>query len=132
MSRGHKHSGFTIVEALASVVLISLGIVASLQTFGALAKADAREGDIEEMQRLAFRKYDEIIAAGGLTANASSGDFQDIQEPRFNWRARQSATGTGNLDRITIEINYRTGANPRKEGISGLLCRPASKQGGPK
>ena len=132
MRSGPKHRGFTIVEALASIALISVGIVASLQTFGALAKADAREADAEEMQRLALRKYDDIVAAGGLTATASSGDFQDLNQPRFTWKARQSPTGTGNLDRITVEVDFAGGLNPRKETVAGLFCRPISTTGGSK
>lgn len=129
MPKEHSRAGFTIVEVLASVALISIGIVASLRTFGALARADAREADTEDMQRLAFRKYDEIVAGGGLTTGALSGDFQDLGESRFVWKARQTATGTGNLDRITVEIDFAGGVNPRKEVLSGLYCRPKNTGG---
>ncbi|MFX5199165.1 hypothetical protein ABTC72_19785, partial [Acinetobacter baumannii] len=73
---------------------------------------------------MAIRKYDEIVAGGGLSTLSSSGDFQDLGDVRFTWKARQANTGTGNLDRLTIEIDFAGGTNPRKEVLSGLFCRP--------
>ncbi len=127
MNRASK--GFTLVEALASVLLISVGIVGVIVGLGAMARSDSKALETEEMQRLAYHKYDEVVALGILPAGDSSGDFEDIGEKRFVWRAERTTIGPGNLDGIKVFVD-RPGNNYQKGvEVQGVFCKPVPKDG---
>lgn len=115
-----------LVEALAAVALIAVGVVAATKCLGGMAQARTRAADAEEMQRLAFRKYDEILAEQSLSTGEASGDFADVGESRFTWQASRTALGIGNLDSLRIEVTTR--GDPRQTAeVQGLVCRPGGK-----
>jgi len=119
---------FTLIEALAAVLILSVGISAAVTTLGAIAKAQTRAIEREEMQRLAFRKYDEIVALDELPSGQSQGGFEAIGEERFVWRAQRSGTGDGNLDSIRVEVGRKGQGFQNAVEIQGLYCRPGASQ----
>lgn len=120
--RDRRRAGaFTLVEAIASVLLIAVGLVVGQQCLNAITAGRVRALDTEEMQRLAFRKYDEILAEGKLLGGQSSGDFAEIGERRLSWKADRSAIGSGNLDRLRIQVSRDDGLSTQ---IEGLVCPP--------
>jgi type II secretory pathway pseudopilin PulG len=128
MPRGRKLRslmGFTLVEALASVVLISVGVVATLTTLSAFSRSQLHANQSEEMLRLAIKKYDEIVATGALPSGEASGDFSDVNKPDLTWRAERNPTGTGNLDLIQVDVSRKGDTRGQRTEIQGLLCRPA-------
>ena len=123
--------GFSLIEALASVVLVTIGIVATMMSLGAFARSETRALEAEEMQRLALRKYEEIVAIGALPAGEASGDFADVGQPQYDWTAVRSPTGTRNLDNIRVDVSRR-GNDPRQRTeVQGFYCRPAPDKGTP-
>jgi prepilin-type N-terminal cleavage/methylation domain-containing protein len=120
-------NGFTLIEAIAAVALMAIGICATLDGLAAISKAQARAMESELMQRLAFRKYDEILSEALLDSGSTSGDFKDIGENRFLWSAERTSTGDGNLDSLVVRVT-RAGKNSDKGAfIEGLICRPSTK-----
>ena len=101
MNRGR--SGFTIVEALASVVLLGVGIAAAMGGLSSLSKAEADGQDRERMERLAAQKFDELVATGSTTS-AESGDFVDRGFPDVTWQSQVSSTGVDNLNHISVTV----------------------------
>ncbi|AIE85984.1 type II secretion system protein [Fimbriimonas ginsengisoli] len=126
MSRGRK-AGFTLVEALVSVVILSIGIVVALGTLGAIGRAQNRALETEEMQRLALRKYDEIVALKLLPSGQTQGDFLEIHEERYVWRADRTPTGTGALDTLRVEVAPKGAGFHNSTQVQGLICRPKEK-----
>lgn len=125
MQRG---SGFTLVEALAAVTLIGVGIVATMQCLTAVGHSRGRALEGEEMQRLAFRKYDELLALGGLPSGRAEGGFEEIGERRFTWRANRSATGIAKLDELQVDVMRRGEGDRPGARITGLVASAGGGQ----
>jgi prepilin-type N-terminal cleavage/methylation domain-containing protein len=125
----HIRRGFTMIEALAAVVLIGAGLVAATKCLGGMAQARTRAFESEDMQRLALGKLDEIVALDSLPSGSSEGDFEDAGEKRFVWRAERTPTGTGNLDVLRVEVTRRGESYAQATEVQGLFCRPATTQG---
>jgi len=117
--------GFTLVEALAALVLITVGLVATLQCIGAMTRARSRALETADMQRLAFRKYDEIIAENLLPSGSSDGNFEDVGEPRFTWHAERTALGVGGLDDLAVQVVRKGETYQHATEVQGLICRPS-------
>jgi len=75
------------------------------------------------MQRLALRKYDEIVALDTLPSGQSKGDFDDLGETRFTWQADRTSLGIGDLDSIRVRVFRKGGDQENPAEIQGLLCR---------
>src|SRR5579859_7109800 len=114
--------GFTLIEAIAAAALLAIGIVACLDATRAMYRAADRSMLREDMERLAIRKYDEILALGAFTSGQTSGDFADIGERRFSWSATWSASGVQDLDVLRVDVN-RVGV-PTSDAyeVQGLYC----------
>ncbi len=104
MRRASK--GFTLIEAIVSVALVSTAVAASVGALGGLSKTEWLARHRETMERLAVQKSDELIATGALeSSGALSGDFSEQGETRFTWSAEILATGIENLDTLDVTIH---------------------------
>lgn len=120
-------AGFTLVEALVAVVILSVGIVAVMASLGAMAKTEAKLRTKEVMQRLAERKYEELVATSTNLATPQSGDFQDWNEKRFTWSTAVDTTGVDNLNAITLTVSPASGGSDSdKIKVVGLVYIPPS------
>jgi hypothetical protein len=112
------------VEALVCVVLISGGIVACMTTLSAIARAQVRISDREAMQRLALRKYNELVILGTLTTGQATGDFADIGNFQFQWRADRSSSGVDNLDVLRVDVAPKGESYSHATEVQGLISIP--------
>jgi Tfp pilus assembly protein PilV len=122
--------GFSLIEALASVVLIAVGYTATISCLGAFSRAQARSFDHDRMESLALQKYDELIGMSELQSGTDQGDFQDVGETRFTWRAERVPLGIGNLDSIQIDVAPQGGDFSKGVTVQGLICRPVTSSTG--
>lgn len=125
-ARRRSRAGFTLVEALVSAALLASGAVAVLGAFGALNRTQAAAQETETMQRLAYQKYDELLATSLDITQPQEGDFQDQNEPRYNWSMSEEPSGVDNLDAITVTVRKvnDNSSNPRTAVATGLLYVP--------
>lgn len=96
--------GFTLMEALVSAALLATGIVAVLGAFGAMSRSEARARELETMQRLAYQKYDELLATSQDITSPQEGDFQDQNINGYTWRSEEEPSGVEDLDAVTITV----------------------------
>src|SRR4051794_38471747 len=82
-ARNKRSKGFTIIEALVALTLAGIGVAGAIEGIRSLTKSQTRMLEGEHMHRLAFEKYQEIIATQDLTT--PSGDFGDRNESGFTW-----------------------------------------------
>lgn len=80
-----KRRGFTMVEALVSIAILTVGIVGALGALGEMTKSEARLRESEMYRRFAKEKYDEIVATGELINAPLDGDFEDRGQPNLVW-----------------------------------------------
>lgn len=124
--RRSLRAGFTLVEALVSAALLSVGAVAVLGAIGAIYRTQASAQEAETMQRLAYEKYDELVATSLDITQPQEGDFQDQNETRYNWSMTEEPSGVDNLDAITVTVRKvnDNSANARTAVATGLLYVP--------
>lgn len=123
MNKGNK--GFTLVEAMVSVMLLAVGITSSLAAFAHLTAGWRQVQDSEAMAQLAYDKYDELVATGALTSDSLDGDFTDRGIDAYQWEASVENTGVDNLSALTVTVEARDAQSaPQSERISGLVFIP--------
>lgn len=125
--------GFTIIEALASAVLLGVGIAASMSAMGALAKGETRTRDLERYTALARSKYDEMLLEDpNASAGEETGDFADVDEPEIEWSWTSEASGIESLDTVRLTVRARSGGESSPQAVlSGLRYRaPLTSTGG--
>lgn len=124
MSSGKR--GFTLLEALVAALLLGTSVVASLGAIASITKAEATSKRLEQMQRLAAQKYDELYATGQLTTTIS-GDFTDIGISDYSWQATVTPTGTDSLNYISVVVSLKGGdSNGATATVETLLYAPST------
>lgn len=104
MSRGFR--GFTLIEVLAAVVIVGIGIAAVMGGFGALSQTQRRIIERETIERLAQSKLKEIAATREYDS-VTEGDFSGEGLPDYSWSAATQESGVENLQhlRVTVELD---------------------------
>ena len=121
--------GFTLVEALVSVVLLSVGIVAATATLGQMTKSEGYMQEGERMRRLADRKLQELVATGDYQFT-TSGDFADLYEDRYAFTAALEPTGTEYLDALIVTVTRKDRRDDPGVDVSELIFIPPTSTGG--
>jgi hypothetical protein len=124
-----RRRGFTLIEAIAAIALVTVGVVSSMSALAVMAKTDRLILEREQMQRLAVRKYDEIIATGQIDTAELSGDFTEQNIDGFEWNATMEPSGEENLEVLTITVNKTGDAEGPQATMDGLLFRPPLQGG---
>ncbi len=119
-----RRCGFTLIEALVSVVLVAVGVVGAMNALGQMTKADTQLRDRERVQRLAIQKYDELVGTGALTNASQSGDFKDRNIETYTWKADVIPSGTTNLDQIRVTVSDPDDPKGPSAEFDGLRYNP--------
>lgn len=122
MRKGSK--GFTLVEALVAATLLGTGIVAVLSGLSHISATDARNREVERMQRLAVQKYNELVATGATESAALGGDFTDQNETRYRWEGEVSPSSVENLESLSITVKPASGSTTLDATVEGLVYVP--------
>lgn len=137
MSRGSKTlnttrslRGFTLIEAVASIGLVAIGIASAMGGLGAMAKTDRQMQEREIMQRLAVQKYDEIVSTNAIDTAELNGDFSDRSDDRYEWRAEVEPSGEENLEILTVTVKRLDTEEGPEATLDGLVYRPPVDTGG--
>ncbi len=116
--------GFTLVEVLASVVILAVGIVGVLQGLSVMTRAKARFAETEVMTRLAHEKVEELAATSTDITSNDSGDFTDRGDQKFGWSSSATVSSAANLYTLVVTITKH--ADPNKTVVvSTLVYVPA-------
>lgn len=124
-----KARGFTLIEAIASIALVGIGIASCMAGLAAMAKNDRLIVERETLQRLATQKYDEVISTGLIDSAELSGDFSDQGQEKYEWAAAVEPSGEENLEILTVTVNRVGDTEGPQAAIDGLVFR-APIQGG--
>ena len=124
-----RRRGFTLVEAIVSVALLAVGIVAALSTIGQMTKTEGIVQEGERMRRLADEKLQELIATGDYET-ITEGDFTERGENRYNWTSALEPTGVENLESLTVTVVRVNRRDDSGYEASQLIYIPPVETGG--
>lgn len=119
-----------MVEALASVALLAVGVVAAMSALSSMTRGEARLLEGERMQRLADEKLAEMVATGDFEFE-TQGNFEDRNESRYSWTASLEPSGVENVDIFRVEVvraNEDSGTGYTASQL--VFIRPTTTQGG--
>lgn len=123
-----KANAFTLIEALASVTILGLGIASVVGGLGSVSKTESRMKKIEAMTQLAQHKFDELVATSTSLSSAStqSGDFTDENNSEYLWSAQVEDSGVTNLEALTITVTLANDSSKAAPTgvVSGLVYVP--------
>lgn len=117
------------MEAVAAIALVGIGVTSVMTGLAAIAKTDRLLLERGQMQRMALRKYGEIIATGLIDSAELSGDFADENLDGYEWSAEVEPTGEENLEVLTVTVNRTGDAEGPQASIDGLVFRPPIQGG---
>ena len=89
--------GFTLVEALVSVALLSLAVVGSLTALSQMTKSEAALRERVQLERLSQRKLDEAIATSEIPNAPLDGTFEDQGHPEISYQIETEPSTVENL-----------------------------------
>jgi prepilin-type N-terminal cleavage/methylation domain-containing protein len=96
--------GFTLIEALVAIVVVSIAIVGTMGGFRNLSHIESKSETSEYLQKLAYEKYDELIATAPTTLAATSGDFTDRNITGYSWALAVDTTSVTDLMAVTVTV----------------------------
>jgi len=103
--------GFTLVEMLVAVVLLGIGISASVACIGTSTRASALAEQYTAVQLLAREKLSEIELRGAGEGE-DQGDFGP-ERPGYAWRTLVEPAGSSGLKRVRLVVLWGDEAKPR-------------------
>lgn len=116
--------GFTLIEVLVTVVLVSLAVVGVLGGIRSIQAAGARTRSADLLQRLVAEKAGDLKLQADPGAGASAGDFADRGHPDITWTLSAEATGTASLDKVTVTATQGS----QEQALTMLIfVRPAGQ-----
>jgi prepilin-type N-terminal cleavage/methylation domain-containing protein len=121
--------GFTLIEALVSVVLLSVGVVSATMALGQMTKSEAYMQEGERMRRLADKKLEALVATGDYEF-VTSGDFSEENDDRYDFTASLEPTGTENLNVVRVTVTRKDRKDDEGVEASQVIFIPPTNTGG--
>ncbi len=94
--------GFTMIEVLVTIVLVTVAFVGVFRGLRALAAIEARTQTADLLQRLSAEKINDLTLLPDPGAGAKTGDFSDRGYPGIGWSAQVEASDAANVDKVTV------------------------------
>jgi len=118
-SHANRHSGFTLIEVLAALVLVGIVLPVAWRGITLSMQASARAKHLSEATELAHLKLNELVLQNDTTALASSGDI-DANGSTYHWTSRSVSRDFGMFE-ITVEIGWTSAGRDGSTSVTTLV-----------
>jgi len=99
-----RDSGFTLVEVLVTIVLVSVAIVGTMGALRSIQRGNASANTADLLQNLAQQKLNDLSTSATPAGNGSAGNFSDRGYPNITWSLEDNATSVTNLNLDTVTV----------------------------
>jgi len=115
---------FTLIEVLVSIAILSIGIVAVMGAMGSIVRSQGRMKTQEVMQRLAERKFEEMLVTTQDLTSPQNGDFSDWNEYNYNWSTTVDTTSSTYVSAITLTVQPVNADSPKVSVVQLIYIPP--------
>jgi prepilin-type N-terminal cleavage/methylation domain-containing protein len=102
------HHGFTLIEVLVTIVLVTVAIVGVLGGIRSVKAADVKAQTADLLQRLATEKITDLRLLQDPSTGGTTGDFTDRGYPDITWSLEETNTSVTNLNQVTLTVTQGT------------------------
>jgi type II secretion system protein I len=122
-------TGFTLVELLLSVAILSFGLVGVIHAYGISLKALSVGQDYSDFIYLLSKRMAEVeektLVEGGINSGTSYGEFSDGYA-NFNWRLQVEEAATKGLQKVLVTVSHQK--DPRTFTLATYLMESPDEE----
>lgn len=119
-SRVRRRAGFTLVEILASLLMMAIVVPVAMEGMGIASRAGLLGQRKAAAMRVAERLLEELVAEGNNRQSADSGTLAD-GEFSYPWTARTENWSEDALRQLTVTVTFTLQGNRYDVSVATLL-----------
>lgn len=123
-----RSRGFTLVEAIVSVALLGVGIVAALGALSEMTRTETRIRESSLLRRLAQSKFDEVVATEELAQAPLDGTFEDLGRPDVTFEVESEPATVENMVIVRTTTYFTSRGAESGTTMTTILYQPPQTQ----
>lgn len=108
LGKSRGTNGFTLLEAIVSVAIMAVGLVAIIEAYGTSMRLSLQDEYLTTATLLASGKMEEVLKEPYITPGEDEGDFGPEFEA-FRWRVEIADSDIQGLETITVTVTWTVG-----------------------
>jgi len=117
---GAGRRGFTLVEVLATLVLLAVILPVAMRGIALDTRTAADARDRAEAASLAETKLSELLSSGAWQSGEQSGDF-GADWPQYAWKVEVSDWEGSTLKLLSVRVEWTSRGQQRNASVSTLV-----------
>lgn len=123
MDRGPARNGFTLVEVLATMVLMGIIIPVAMRGISISMQAATHAKHTNEAAILAETKLNDLVSTGTWNTAGANGDFGD-EWADYRWACQSVARNDASVTEVAVSVSWNERGAERSVTVSTLLYEP--------
>ena len=116
--------GFTMIEVIVAMAILSTSMLAVFGTLRMCATANATSQGLTESVLLAEKLLAQTMLENNVTYQITSGN-----KDRFSWQIQTAPTKMHNLAAVSVKIQWRNQQKPQEYQLHSLMHIPPAIEG---
>lgn len=118
-------TGFTLIEVMVALVIVSLALAGVAASMGQMIDTANTMRDRTFASWIAQNQIAEMRLAGVIPEVGESSDEVDYANTTWLWTANVSETGVENLLKVEVSVSY-AGSDDRIRQVTGFIGEPVA------
>ncbi len=118
-----RDKGFTLIEVLVSLVIVSISLTGMAVTMGTMLNNATALRERTYASWIAQNRIVELRLANEVPKTGTTSGEVEFANAFWEWRAEVSETGVENLFRIDVEVSFPGADNPIRK-VTGFVGEP--------
>ena len=125
MTARRPGTGFTLIEVMVALVIVSLALAGIAASMGQMIDTANTMRDRTFASWIAQNQIAEMRLAGVIPEVGESSDEVDYANTTWLWTANVSETGVENLLKVEVSVSY-AGSDDRIRQVTGFIGEPVA------
>lgn len=120
-----RYTGFTLIEVMVALVIVSLALAGVAASMGQMIDTANTMRDRTFASWIAQNKIAELRLSGAMPEVGESSGEVDYANTVWAWTANVSETGVENLMKVDVTVTY-AGSDDRIRQVTGFIGEPVA------